>query len=344
MRLPLLRWISQLLTLISLLWSLVILFIVSLIIFWGVNIWYNYQEGNRPITWGVSWSSKQAEALGLNSEQALATLLDQIPFKRIQLHSYWDLGEPKPQQYDISRLENHFRLAQSHNLAISLQLGLHQSRQPYCHQPAHTKTSSSAQLKASLKAYLRVVVDHFDEEVNLIQYQLEPEIAQARSRACPHQLSSADLAEIYAYLKTLTKKDIALSRTHNRLSLLAQKPSPDALGLKLHPHPTTNPTLWERHVTQRTVSATYYNFLAGSLKIKHPQSHIFIRQLQTEPEDLKAPSDQSALEKLEKQLSYARQSKLRTIDVLGAEWWFWQKENHSDALWLKVTEVIKADF
>ena len=64
---------------------------------WGVSLWYNYQEGNQPVIWGVSWSSKQATKLGLDNEN-LKELLNEIPFKRLQLMSYWDIAETSNEQ------------------------------------------------------------------------------------------------------------------------------------------------------------------------------------------------------------------------------------------------------
>ena len=65
-------------------------------------------------------------------------------------------------------------------MQISLQIGLHQSRSPYCHLPKYTQKLGQAQLKQRFKLYVEKIVAKFDQEVNLIQYQLEPEIAQAQ--------------------------------------------------------------------------------------------------------------------------------------------------------------------
>ncbi len=345
------KWLWRLSVLISLSITLLVWLVISAGIVWGIGSWYKSQQGDQATIWGTIWSNKQAEKLGLDPTEDLDRLLAQIPFKRLQLMSYWDEIEADEGNYDFASLERQFAITKSRNVGISLQLGLHQSRLPKCHQPAWANNLSPPEFKDRLKKYLLKVVERFDTEANLVQYQLEPEIFEAESEFCPQMLNGDDLSELYAYLKTLTIKEISVSRPNNLAVWRQQNPNPDGFGLKITPH--ANRSGWLQKAYQRTLPTHYYSFLAGNLKMLHSESRIFIRDLNTEHGDLEealsnpqtfSQNPNLKTETLKSRLEYARQTGIKTIYLRGAEWWLQQKDSGGGDPWEIIRETVQADF
>ena len=336
---------------ISLSATLIIWLAISIGVIWGIGSWYKSQQGDQPTVWGASWSTKQAEKLGLNPTDDLDELLAHIPFKKLQLMSYWDEIEAEKDNYDFTSLSRQFEIAKSRNVGVSLQLGLHQSRQPKCHQPNWANGLDQAEFKNQLKKYIGKIIERFDEEVNLIQYQLEPEIFEADSELCPQSLNKEDLKELYAHVKDLTAKEISVSRPNNLAIWRKRDPNPDSFGLKLEPYPKS--ANWFKRTYRRAIPAHYYSFSAGNLKIFHSNSHLFIRDLKAEPDDLEKILDgpqtdgqnpDLKTETLRDRLDYAGATGVKTIYLNGAEWWLWQKNNGQTDIWQTVSEVVQTDF
>ena len=145
-------------------------------------------------------------------------------------------------------------------------------------------------------------------------------------------------------MQSLTKKEISISQWHNRPSLTAQEPPAQALGIKLAPY-SEHQAFWDRYISRITISAKYYNFLAGALKLRQPQARIFIHHLQAEPLNFEKNKTYNLdVNQLEKQLLYARETRIRSIDVFGAEWWSYEKKRQNPVFWDKVDEIISHDF
>ena len=54
--------------------------------------------------WGVNFSQKHAQALGLDWKDAYIKILDDLGTKNIRLVAYWDEIEANPDQFDFSNI------------------------------------------------------------------------------------------------------------------------------------------------------------------------------------------------------------------------------------------------
>ena len=316
------------------LWALLVTGIV-----FALSTWYNYKESNKELIWGMSWSTKRAQTLGLSADTTanLDAILNEIPIRRLQLMSYWDVGEPEKGTFNFSQLEEQFAVARRRGLRVSLQLGLHQSVSPFCHQPAWTQTLDQTELTIHLQHYLQRLIERFDNEVNLVQYQLEPEIFRVADGTCTHQLQVADLDELYQFVTTLTEKEVAVSLANNRPIVRRQTPNAGGFGLRLTPYAQPEEKWYQ---LQRTLPARYYNFLAGNFSIFHSSSRFFIRQLVIEPVD----NLPFSAELLQQRLDYAASSNLKTIDLQGAEWWLQQTQQGDNSLLELIAQKTQPNF
>ena len=342
------KWFRRLSFGIGFLFNLLIWTIIALAAMWSISSWYNYQQGDKQLVWGASWSVKQAERLGLDPETDLDRFLSEVPIERLQLMSYWDQIEPQDDNYDFTSLDELLIIAKSRNVKVSLQIGLHQPRWPRCHIPDWAGNLDDDEFSTQLKEYITQVINRFDGEIHVIQYQLESAIFQVDKELCSHYLDKEDLIDLYQFVKELTEKEIAVSRPNNSFIWRKQNPSPDSFGLKLEPY--LDKHSWLEKYFQQSLPSGYYSFTAGNLKIFHSESDIFISDLGVEPAglddhpvDLKLDPQMtsSGLEQISDLLNYAHKTNIRTIDLRGAEWWFLQKENGDDRFLKAVSQTIQ---
>ena len=340
MFLPKFKWLRRLSWLIGLLITLGLWSLILLVAGWAAGRWHDHKQGEAPFSWGVVWSDKQAEALGLDANADLDLLLAEIPFKRLQLTAYWDRIEQQPGNYDFDPIRQRLAIAKSRNLQVSLQLGLHQSRWPRCHAPKWSWRLSETDFKDALKRFISETIARLDNEINLVQYQLEPEIFKADDQ-CPKRLNPQDLTELHALIGESTDKDIVLSRPNNWINWRKQQPASAIFGLCLDPGD------W----AFRRPPSRYYAALAGNLKILHPESRVVIRALTAEPgylggnpDNWNPQIDDFTAGDLEDMLFFGRQTNIRTIDLMGAEWWLQQKRLGRNAWWQAVHKIVADDF
>ena len=332
------KLLRRLSNLISLSVGLAVLSIVVFGLIWGIGTWYNYRQGDQPTVWGVVWSTDQARRLELDPVEDLDGLLGQIPFKRIQLSSEWTVVEPSAGLYDFETLEQQIAAARSRNVAVELQIGLHQARPTQCYAPPWTAELEETEFKLRLKEYVRRTVEKVDGAVNLVGYHLEPEIFADEEATCARQLDGEDLAELYRHLDELTDKEIAVSRPNNWPAFRRHRPNPDAFGLKLDLYPSGRGFF--EGLFKPTPLAGYYSFSAGNLKLLHSESRTFIRSLNTEP----ASGQNLTADTLSSRLAYAKRTGIRTIYLSGAEWWLQERRTGDGAIFEAIEAAVSADF
>ena len=322
----LLRWFGRIFSLLTFLLSLSIVLVIALSIAWGIASWYKHNQNNQPQQWGLIWSTKETKAQDLTPEN-LDNLLSQIPFKKLQLMTYWDIHEPENTKYQFETLKTIFELAKGRNLKISLQLGLQQTPSSKCHQPEWTESLNPSQLQIELKNYIRQIISEFDQMINLEQYHLEPEISQTSNNNCPSQLTEKQFEELYRFLKTLTNKPIAVSRNNNSPAWKKEAIPADGYGLSFKPEIHLN----EGNVITKNIPSGWYTFIAGNLKLFHSDANIFIRRI-----DLMKSSSHENLKQI---FDYLRRTSIKTIYLQGAVVWL----NDPD-MFQAIKQQVEADF
>src|SRR3990167_8841387 len=104
--LPKRRWLR--ITLLTIL-ALVTLTVGSMYV---VARWYIADHANQPLQLGASFIPAYAEKFGLDPQQTLDAMINDLGVKNIRLVSYWEDIEPEPGTYDFSQLDWQFAMAQ----------------------------------------------------------------------------------------------------------------------------------------------------------------------------------------------------------------------------------------
>jgi len=109
------------------------------------------------INWGIVFSQKHAEFLGLDWKENYSAILDDLGVKHLKLIAYWDLIEKEPDNYDFSDLDWQTQEAEKRGAKILLVIGIKVPRWPECHFPdwAETETLNEREIQQKVLVLLK---------------------------------------------------------------------------------------------------------------------------------------------------------------------------------------------
>ncbi len=320
-----------------------IVFALILGMSYGVAQWYIAKHADEPLTIGATFIPWYAEYLGLNPEQTMDAMIDELEIRRFRLVSYWDKHEAAPGEYDFSALDWQFDKVEEAGGTVSLAIGLRQPRWPECHWPQWAQELPQDQWEQELKKYMGVVIDRYKDRPSLESYQLENEFFLSVFGKCPDH-SRERLIDEFNFVKSVDpNKPLIVSRSNNATpSWPVGEPRADLIGASIYKR------VWDKTITKRyfeyPLPSWFYAFLAGGAELTTGRN-TFIHELQAEawlppgykmnviadiPEQDKSFNAQS----LEDRIQYSVDSGIRTMDLWGVEWWYWRKVQANDpSIW-----------
>ena len=320
---------------------------VCILIMYGIARWYIHTESSIPLQLGVSFIPDYAQSLGLNPQYTMDALLS-IGVKQFRLVSYWDDMEPSPGQYDFSQLDWEFQKAQAAHAKIILTLGLRQPRWPECHMPAWASNEPESQWQPQLEQFMTAVVERYKNSPSLESYQLENEYFLQGFGTCTN-FSRSRLVSEYNLVKRLDPHhQIIVGRSNNALGFPVGQPIPDEFSISIYRR------VWDANVTHRYIEypfpAWFFAFLAGVQKL-YDGKDMMVGELQAEawpphgetiPESSLTEQNKSFnAQRFKDVVNYGKATGMRSIDLWGAEYWYYRKQVlHDPSLW----NVAKQEF
>lgn len=317
---------------------------------YGVARYYIAKHANEPLVFGATFSPSYARSFGLDPQEVMDAVINDLGIKRLRLVSYWDIGEPASDVYDFSELDWQFKKAEENGVQVSLALGLRQPRWPECHMPKWAAAQPKEVWSEQLKTYMGKVIDRYKNSPALISYQLENEYFLSVFGECP-DFSRERLVDEFKFVKSKDpSKPLIVTRSNNAVpSWPVGQPRADINGASIYKR------VWDKTVTNRyfeyPIPAWFYAFLAGGAELTTGRD-TFIHELQMEawlPDNkgygrtIHLMNDVSSIPEQNKTLNAGRLSQrfdygvatgMRTMDIWGVEWWYWRKEIAQDpGLW-----------
>lgn len=337
--LPKRRWAKRLI------YGLIGLALVSLGTMYGIAEWYDHSVANQPFIQGVTFIPDYATYLGVNPQQTLDALINDLHVKYFRLTSYWDNVEPQPGHYDFSQLDWEFAKADAAHAKIDLSIGLRQPRWPECHPPGWVNTNQpDSAWQGQLEQYMTAVINRYKNNPALQSYQLENEFFLTAFGECTkYDYDRSRLVSEYNLVKKLDPSHpVIISRSNNALGTPVGQPTPDEFGVSIYRR------VWDEGLhTHRYIEypfpSWFYSFLAGVQKIMTGKDMI-IDELQAEPwpphgasilqTSLAEQNKSLSAARLEQNMKYARQTGLKTVYYWGAEYWYYRMTVlHDPSLW-----------
>ena len=317
---------------------------------WGMAQWYIRKHSNEPMQMGATFIADYARYFDLDPEQTLDAMIYDLGFKRLRFVSYWDNIEKDRGSYNFDELDWQMKAAEASGVKVSLALGLRQPRWPECHMPTWAEKLPDSEWYPELYSFIEATVNRYKNSPALESYQLENEFFLSAFGIC-YNFDRDRLVHEYNLVKRLDNtRPLVVSMSNNAIGTPIGEPTPDKWAISIYKR------VWDKTITRRyfeyPIPAWYYAFRAGFTELTRGRES-FIHELQTESwvadphggikdatieeQDKTMSSDQ-----LKHRIQYGRATGMRTVDLWGAEWWYWRKVKHNDpSLWNVAKDALR---
>jgi len=298
----------------------------------------------EEITWGVNFSQKHSQNLGLNWRENYLALLEDLNAKNLKVSAHWDLLEPEKDRYFFEDLDWQILEAENHNAKILLVIGMKSGRWPECHIPEWAKNlNKEEQQKEILEMLDKIVLRYRDRvSVNMWQVENEPffpfgecpwvdknflkkEINLVKSLDPNHPIIISDSGEGSFWIQAAQLGDIVGTTMYKRVWFRQ---------LRVYIHYPFPPTFYWRK------AQIIKNFFGKK---------VICIEFQAEPwgpallydSPLEEQEKTMNLEQFRKNIDFAKRTGLDTFYLWGGEWWYWMKEKQNQPeIWQEAKKLF----
>lgn len=332
-------------------WQRVTIYILaSLLVLFTVHklVSASIPEVKNP-NWGVSFSVKYANELGVDWKKNYIALLDDMKIRNYRLMSHWDDIEKKQGELDFKDLDWQMDQANKRGAKVSLAIGMRQPRWPECHKPEWARSLEKKEQDEAILTYTKAVVERYKNHPALMSYQLENEAVNNWFGTCtPADIDQKRLEIEFDAVKAIDSEHPIYMSLSDQHGLPLGKPVPDKYGYSVYRivwNEKTGP--FKFYVTYPT--PVWYHKLRAWWIHTFKDRDIFVHELQIEPWGPSATKNLSIDEQnrsmsprqINENVTFARKIGSPDIYTWGGEWWYWRKEKLSDpSIWEAVRSEL----
>jgi len=321
---------------------LAVLFVLLLIFgYWNL-------PGGAPRTdvdLGMTFSTRYAEALGLDWKETYVALLDEVGVKKMRLPVYWDLVEKEKGTYDFSDVDWQLEEASKRNVEVILTVGIKVPRWPECHIPGWVNDDLASRREGIL-SFIETAVVRYRDNPTIVKWQVENE-PFLRFGICP-EFDVDLLDEEIALVKKLDTTRPILLTDSGELSLWIHAAARgDEFGTTLY-RDIYSPKVGGYF--EYPIGPNFFRFKEKMVRLLTDQEHFSVIELQAEPWASGWVGNASLEEqfrtmnegRLRENVDYARQVGFEEIYLWGGEWWYWMKvKKNYPAIWETGKQLFK---
>lgn len=291
-----------------------------------------------PKEYGVTWSSPYAYHLGLNPNEGLRQVLDDLGVRRFRIPAYWTDIEREQGKYDFTIVREQLDEIAKRNGSVILAIGSRLPRWPECWVPEWATQVDTATRRAVQLSYLKKTYETFKNHPAVKAWQVENEAMFTWYVDCPgltKELAIEEMRFVRAEEAKRPQPRPVYTTDSGELSLwIDWAGEVDGLGVSLY-RVVSNP--WIGIINYWLVPPWAYSrkaLLAGFFV-----DPIFVSEFQMEPWSDKPLTSTTledqyrtlSIEQMRKNFMYAKRLDMPAVDFWGAEWWLWMKEKQGNA-------------
>lgn len=305
----------------------------------------------RPIQWGITFSKKQSEFLGLDWKENFQSILRDLKPRNLRLIAYWDEIEKNRNEFNFGDLDWQLTEAQKAGSQIILVAGLKVPRWPECHMSEWAGSLKTEEREKALNVYLQEVVNRYknNPEIAVWQVENEPylhfgecpgrgknflskEIETVKSIDPSRPVLITDSGELGLWYKAARQGDIFGTTMYRKIYPAYLGP---LLGVIEYPLPPSYFRQKEKLI-RKIIGNADKKFIVSELQAE-PWGKTQIPQIPY-AEQLKIFSPQYFADTL----SYAKAAGFDEYYLWGAEWWYYMKSKYNnDQYWLIAKDLLQ---
>lgn len=281
---------------------------------------------------GVTFSSAYSEDLNLPPEEVFTALVTDLGVKNIRIPVYWSDQEIAPGVYDFSALDSLMKIADAHEVEVTLAIGMKVPRWPECYLPTFVNGMNEGELNAAVYRYDQALISHARFYPALVRWQVENE------PLFPYGDCPAPSLERLKYEVGLVR---ALDAAHPIVLTVSGEQEPwldlsslaDVIGVSMYRfayNDMLGPVAFPYGPLYYRAHAMVTKFFVGDVMISELQMEPWFTDDPKMPESLAVPFD---AKDFVDHLDFARRTGIREVLLWGAEWWYYQKVHGDPSLW-----------
>jgi hypothetical protein len=312
----------------------------------------------EEITWGVNFSQKHAELLGLDWKETYLALLDDLGVKNLKVAAHWDLIEPEDGNFNFEDLDWQITEAEKRGAKILLVIGMKTPRWPECHIPEWAKGLRKEEQQEKILRLLEKIVLRYKDSVAIKYWQIENEPFFPFGE-CPW-VDREFLQKEIDMVKSLDlqKRPIIITDSGEFSFWITVAKMGDIVGNTMYKKVWfTLPYALKRKLNWFPEAGFYIhypfppNYYWRKAKIiqKLFNKEVIVVELQAEPWGPKllydSPIEEQKktmnLEQFKKNINFARKTGLKEFYLWGGEWWYWLKiKQNQPEIWEEAKNVF----
>lgn len=332
--------IKKILKIIALTFAGILFVVASLLVYFNFPV----QLPQKKFDLGVTFSSTNAESLGVNWREAYTAILDDLKIKKIRIPVYWDIVEPEEGKYDFADLDWQLNEARKRDAKIILVVGQKVPRWPECFIPKWTSNDNPNKVEKLIN-FEKKVIERYknNSEIEFWQVENEPFLSFG---ICPPIESEQLDAEIAAVRSVDSSRQIVVTDSGELSFWIKAAKRADTFGTTMYLNVFTRKIGYWRY----PIGPNFFKFKRFLTEIFAGKKDIMVIELQAEPWINgwigSAPLEQQFQSMNEKKLvenvELARKTGIERIYLWGVEWWYWLKVNQNyPGLWNEAKELIQ---
>ncbi|OGZ20678.1 MAG: hypothetical protein A2654_00075 [Candidatus Nealsonbacteria bacterium RIFCSPHIGHO2_01_FULL_43_31] len=299
----------------------------------------------EKIAWGVNFSQRHAEYLGLDWQKTYLALIDDLGAKKIKITSQWDLIEPQERKYNFNDLDWQIRIAEEKGASVFLVMGIKTGRWPECRIPDWAQGLKKSEQQEKVLNLLKEIVLRYRDSENIWAWQVEnepffpfgecpwtdkeflkKEIALAKSLDASRPVIVSDTGEFSFWITAAKLGDIVSTTLHRRVWFKEIR--------TYFAYPLKPVFYWRKS----QIIKNFFNkeVIGGELQ-SEPWCEQGIRDCSLEEQ-----GKTMNLQFFQENIEFARSTGLDTFYLWGAEWWYWLKETKANPeIWNEAKKLFK---
>lgn len=325
-------------------WVPVALFLVAVIAWVLVNyVFHPYRDND--VTFGVTFSTKYSEELGLDWREAFIATLDELQVRHYRIPVYWDEIETEQGQIDLSNIEWMLDEADARGASVILAIGERVPRWPECHPPAWAEELWLADRQTAELQMLEEVVFALRDKPAIATWQVQNEAFFATFGECPSPDRDHIRNSVHLVREMDPTRPIMMTDSGELSTWTSAADLTDILGISMY------------RVTWNELLGYFFyplppRFYSLRAKLIAPLvDDVIVSELQVEPwppgtaiEDtpLEIQYESMDIDRFHSHINYAQRTGFSQVYLWGVEWWYWMRQEFEEpAFWDEGAQLFK---
>lgn len=324
--------------------KILMIFLFLLLIF-IVYFFIGFPKETEDIAWGVNFSQKHAQNLGLDWKETYLALLDDLGAKNIKIAAHWDFIEGKRGEYYFEDLDWQIKEAEKREVEVILVIGMKTPRWPECHIPEWAVSLNKEQQQEAVLKLIKEIVLRYQNSDTIKYWQVENEPFFSFGK-CP-SFDKKMLEKEIDLVRSVDsqKRPIIISESGEFSTWIKAARVADIVGTTMYRRVWSGEfKIYFTHI----FPPTFYHRKTLIINKIFGKEVINV-ELQAEPwgpellHDLPLEEQEKSmnLNRFQKNINFAKKTGFKEFYLWGAEWWYWMKtKQNKPEIWEEAKKLF----